>query len=119
MSDHAQRRHDAHFHDLCRRLKRYLAPLGPLALAIDGDAVVAAERANARFGPAIATPSWLAGAIEKPRDLLVGYQARQLADQRQCIIGHRPAMLAGANRFLTELPFPIQIQQLRKIFTDD
>ena len=77
-----RRRHDAHIHDLRHRLKRYLAPLGPLALAIDGNAVVAAERADPRFGPAVAAPGRLAGAIEKPRDLLVGHQARQLADQR-------------------------------------
>src|SRR5258708_36975578 len=81
MADHAQRRHDAHIHDLRRLFKRYLAPLGPLALAIDGNAVVAAERADPRLGPAVAAPGWLAGAIEEPRDLLVGHQARQLADQ--------------------------------------
>src|SRR5215472_1226418 len=80
--NHAQRRHDAHIHDLRRRLKRYLAPFGPLALAIDGNAVVAAERADPRLGPAIAAPGRLADAIEKARDLLVGHQARQLADQR-------------------------------------
>src|SRR5215472_5400484 len=54
--NHAQRRHDAHIHDSRCRLKSYLAPLAPLALAIDGNAVVAAERAYARLGPAIATP---------------------------------------------------------------
>src|ERR1700757_5016385 len=80
--DHAQRRHDAHIHDLRRRLKRYLAPFGPFAFTIDGNAVVAAERADPSLGPAIAAPGRLAGAIEKPRDLLVGHQARQLADQR-------------------------------------
>ena len=47
------------------RLKRYLAPLGPLAAAIDGNAVVVAERADPRLGPAVAAPGWLAGAIEK------------------------------------------------------
>src|SRR5204863_6050315 len=36
------------------------------------------------------------GAIEEPRDLLVGHQARQLADQRQRVFGHCPAMLAGS-----------------------
>src|SRR6478672_9260254 len=81
--NHTQRRHYAHIHDLRRRLKRYLAPLGPFALAIDGNAVVAAERADPRLGPAVATPGRLAGAIEEPRDLLVGHQARQLTDQRQ------------------------------------
>src|SRR5215813_3300957 len=80
--NHAQRRHDAHIHDSRCRLKRYLAPLAPLALAIDGNAVVAAERAYARLGPAIATPGRLAGAIEEPRNRLVGHQARQLANQR-------------------------------------
>src|SRR5215471_4376020 len=80
--NHAQRRHDAHIHDTPRRLKRYLAPLAPLAFAIDANAVVAAERAYARLAPAIAAPGRLAGAIEKPRNLLVGHQARQLADQR-------------------------------------
>src|ERR1700731_2355953 len=75
-------------------LERYLAPLGPLAVAIDGNAVVVAERADPRLGPAVAAPGWLSGAIEEPRDLLVGHQARQLADQRQGVFGHRPAMLA-------------------------
>src|SRR5215467_1908075 len=79
---HAQRRHDAHSHDSRRRFKRYFAPLGPLAFAIDGNAVVTAERAYARLGPAIAAPGRLAGAIEEPRNLLVGHQARQLTDQR-------------------------------------
>src|SRR5258708_17353397 len=55
--NHAQRRHDAHIHDLRGRLKRYLGPLGPFALAIDGNAVVAAERADPRLGPAITAPS--------------------------------------------------------------
>src|SRR5262249_34540824 len=64
--DHAQRRHDAHIHDLRRHLKCYLALLSPLALAIDGNAVVAAERADPCFSPAIAASSRLAGAIEKP-----------------------------------------------------
>src|SRR5215831_11126542 len=70
--NHAQRRHHAHIHDLRRRLKGYLTALGPLALAIDGNAVVAAERADSRLGPAVAAPGWLSGAIEEPRDLLVG-----------------------------------------------
>ena len=43
--DHAQRRHRRSHHDLRRRFKRDLAPLGPFAVAIDGDAVVVAERA--------------------------------------------------------------------------
>src|SRR5258708_30800963 len=94
VADHAQCRHDAHFHDLCCGLKRYLAPLRPLALAIDGDAVVAAERANPRLGPAIAASGWLACTIEEPRDLVVWHQARQLADKQQRIIRNRPAMLA-------------------------
>src|SRR5215469_66013 len=80
--NHAQRRHDAHIDGLRRRLKRYLAAFSPLAFAIDGNAMVAAERADPRLGPAIAAPGRLAGAIEKPRDLLVGHQARQRADQR-------------------------------------
>src|ERR1700730_12747374 len=88
---------------LRRRLKRYLGPLGPFALAIDGNAVVAAERADPRLGPAVAAPGRLAGAIEEPRDLLVGHQARQLTDQQQGIFGHRPAMLAG--------PVDLQIQR--------
>jgi len=62
--DHAQRCHDAHIDDLRRRLKCYLASFGPLALAIDGNAVVAAERADPRLGPAIAAPGRLASAIE-------------------------------------------------------
>ena len=99
--------HDAHTHDLRRRLKRYLAPLGPLALAIDGNAVVAAERADPRLGPAVAAPGWLARAIEEPRDLLVGHQARQLADQGQRILGHRPAMFAH----------PIHLQLQRGVVT--
>src|SRR5271165_5595564 len=78
--DHAQRRHDAHIHDLCRRFQRHLAPLGPLALAMDGNAMVIAERADPCLGPAIAASGRLTDAIEKPRDLLVGHQARQLAD---------------------------------------
>src|SRR5215831_1735410 len=92
--NHAQRRHHAHIDDLCRRLKRYLAPFSPLAFTIDGYAVVAAERADPCLGPAVAAAGWLAGAIEEPRDLLVGHQARQLADQRQGIFGHCPTMLA-------------------------
>src|SRR5215471_1879106 len=75
---HAQRRHDAHIHDSRRRFKRYFAPLGPLAFAIDGNTVVAAERAYARLGPAIAAPGRPADTIEEPRNLLVGHQARQL-----------------------------------------
>src|ERR1700694_3787183 len=85
--DQPKRRHDAHIDDLCRRLKRYLAPVGPLALAIDGNAMVAAERADPRLGPAVAAPGRLAGAIEEPCDLLVGHQARQLTDQRQGTFG--------------------------------
>src|ERR1700752_817805 len=54
--DHAQRCHDAHIHALRRRFKRNLAPLGPFAVTIDGDAVVIAERADPRLGPAVATP---------------------------------------------------------------
>ena len=71
MTDHARRRHDAHSHDFCHRLKRYLASLGPLTVAIDGNAVMAAERADPRLGPAVAAPGRLAGTIEEPRDLLV------------------------------------------------
>src|SRR4029077_17845525 len=56
---------------------------------------VAVERADPRPDPAVAAPGWLSGAIEEPRDLLVGHQARQLADQRQGVFGHRPAMLAA------------------------
>src|ERR1700674_790755 len=78
---HAQRRHDTHIHDLRRRFKRDLAPLGPLALAMNRNAIMAAKRANARLGPTVAAPRWLASTIEKPRDLPVGHQARQLADQ--------------------------------------
>ena len=48
-------------------------------------------------------PVGLPARFEKPRDLLVGHQARQLADQRQGIFGHRPAMLAG--------PIHLQIQR--------
>ena len=96
--NHAQRRHDAHIHDSRRRLKRYLAPLSPLAFMIDGNAVEAAERAYPRLGPAIAAPGRLAGAIEEPRNLLVGHQARQFADQRQGILRHCPAVLAGPIR---------------------
>src|SRR6516225_7399214 len=80
--NHAQRRHDAYIHDSRRRLKRHLSPLGPLTIAINGNAMVTAKRADPCLGPAIATSSRLAGAIEKPRDLLVRHQARQLADQR-------------------------------------
>ena len=54
--DHAQGCHHVHIHDLRRCLKRCLAPLGPLALAIDGNAVVAAERTDPRLGPANARP---------------------------------------------------------------
>src|ERR1700756_62423 len=79
--NHAQRRHDAHIHGSRRRLKRHLSPLGPLTFAINGNAMVTAKRADPCLGPAIATSSRLAGAIEKPRDLLVRHQARQLADQ--------------------------------------
>src|SRR6266404_9430143 len=81
--DHAQRRHHAHIHDLRRRFKRDLAPLGPLAFAMDSNAMVTAKRADPCLGPAIAASGRLAGAIEKPRDLLVRHQARQPADQRQ------------------------------------
>src|SRR5437868_2953938 len=94
--NHAQRRHDAHIHNLRRRFQAYLAPLGPLAIAIDGNAVVIAEGADPRFGPTVAATGRLSGAIEEPRDLLVGHQARQLADQRQRVFGHCPAMLAGS-----------------------
>src|SRR5258708_20112136 len=53
VADHAQCRHYAHFHDLCCGLKRYLAPLRPLALAIDGDPAVAAYPANPPPTPAL------------------------------------------------------------------
>src|SRR5204862_530020 len=84
--NHAQRRHDAHIHDLRRRFQGYLAPLGPLAIAIDGNAVVIAERADPRLGPAVAATGRFSGAIEEPRDLLVGHQAFQLTGD-QAIVG--------------------------------
>jgi|SRR6516165_7340664 len=80
--NHAQRRHNAHTYALCYSFKGQLSPRDPLAVAVDGNAMVTAERAHPRFGPAIAAPGRLAGAIEEPRNLLVGHQARQLADQR-------------------------------------
>ena len=52
-------------------------------IAIDGNAVVAAERADPRLGPAVATPGRLAGAIDEPRDLLVGHQARRHCQLKQ------------------------------------
>jgi hypothetical protein len=61
---HAQGRHDADIHDLRRCFKRDLAPLGPFVGAMDSNAVVAAERADPRLGPAVAAPGRLAGAIE-------------------------------------------------------
>src|SRR5712671_2040938 len=63
---------------------------------MDGNAVVAAERAHARLGPAVAAPGRFARAIEQPRNLPVRHQPRQLADQRQCILGYRPAVLADS-----------------------
>src|SRR6516164_8083636 len=80
--NHAQRRHDAYVHALRCSFKRHLSPLGPLAVTINGNAMVTAKRTDPCLGPAIAASSRLAGAIEKPRDLLVRHQARQLADQR-------------------------------------
>src|SRR5271167_2116783 len=96
---HAQRRHDAHIHDLRGGFKSDLAPLGSFALAVNRNAVMAAERADPRLGPAVASPCRLAGAIEEPRDLPVGHQARQLPDQRQSIFRYGPAMLAYSVHF--------------------
>src|SRR5215472_2711311 len=79
--DHSQRRHDAHIDAFCDGFERHLSPLGPLTIAIDRNTMVTAKRADSCFSPAIAASSRLTGAIEKPRDLLVGHQARQLADQ--------------------------------------
>src|SRR5258708_2974619 len=78
---------------ICAPASSFISPRSR-ALAIDGDGVVAAERANPRLGPAIAASGWLACTIEEPRDLLVWHQARQLADKQQRIIRNRPAMLA-------------------------
>src|SRR5436305_13111823 len=69
--NHAQRRHDAHIHDFRRRFQAYLAPLGPLAIAIDGNAVVIAERADPRFGPIGAATGWVSGPTEEPSHLVV------------------------------------------------
>ena len=80
--NHAQRRHDAHVYALCHSLKRHLTPLGPLTVAVDGNTMVTAERADPCLGPTIAASSRLTGAIEKPRDLLVRHQTRQIAHQR-------------------------------------
>src|ERR1700674_3532953 len=62
---HAQRRHDTHIHDLRRRFKRDLAPLGPLALAMNRNAIMAAKRANARLGPTVAAAPLGVRATEK------------------------------------------------------
>src|SRR5215471_14211542 len=78
--NHAQRRHDAHMHASRCGFKRHLSPLGPLTFAINGNAMVTAERADPCLGPTIAASSRLAGTIEKPRDLLVRHQTRQFAD---------------------------------------
>jgi RNA-directed DNA polymerase len=43
---HAQRRHDTHINDLRPRLKRDLATLGPLALAMNRNAIMAAKLAR-------------------------------------------------------------------------
>src|SRR6185312_10205725 len=93
---HAQRRHDTHINDLCRRFKRDLAALSPFALAMNRNAIMAAKRANAYLGPAIAAPRWLAGAIEQSSDLLVGHLARQLPDEGQRVVSNCPAMLTNS-----------------------
>src|ERR1700751_3349747 len=92
----AQRRHDTHFNDLRRRFKLDLAALGPLALAMNRNAIMAAKRANACLGPAIAAPDRLAGAIEQSCDLLVGHLARKPSDQGQRVLRNGPAMLTNS-----------------------
>src|SRR6476646_1925886 len=89
-------RHDTHINHLRRRFKRDLATLGPLALAMNRNAIMAAKRANARLGPAVAAPRRLTGAIEQSCDLLVGHLARQLPDQGQRVLGNGPAMLTNS-----------------------
>src|SRR6476469_3005223 len=95
---HAQRRHDTQINHLRRRFKRDLATLGPLALAMNRNAIMAAKRANARLGPAVAAPRRLTGAIEQSCDLLVGHLARQLPDQGQRVLGNGPAMLTNTGQ---------------------
>src|SRR6476469_4927769 len=75
-----------------------LATLGPLALAMNRNAIMAAKRANARLGPAVAAPRRLTGAIEQSCDLLVGHLARQLPDQGQRVLGNGPAMLTNTGQ---------------------
>src|ERR1700674_4083710 len=66
---------------------------------MDRNAVVAAERTYPRLPPAVAASCRLAGAIEEPCDLPVGHQPRQFADEGECILGYRPAVLAGSVLF--------------------
>src|ERR1700756_5203525 len=73
----AQRRHDTYINHLRRRFKRDLATLGPLARAMNRDAIMAAKRANTRMGPAVAAPRRLASPIEQSCDLLVRHLAAQ------------------------------------------
>jgi hypothetical protein len=65
-----------------------LAALGPFAVTVDFDFVVFPEWANALLGPAIALPGRLVRTIEKPRDLPIGHQAGQLANERHRILGN-------------------------------
>src|SRR5215467_9091965 len=67
MPDHSQRRHDAHIYAFCDGFERRLSPLGPLILAIDGNTMVIAKRADPSLSPAITASRRLAGTIEKPR----------------------------------------------------
>ena len=48
--NHAQRRHNAHTYALCYSFKGQLSPRDPLAVAVDGNAMVTAERAHPRCG---------------------------------------------------------------------
>ena len=94
LANQAQRCHNAHVHDLRCCFKRDFPPFGPFVGTMDGDAVVAAERAHPRLGPAVAPPRRLAGAIEEPRDLPVGHEPSQFADEREGVFGDRPTMFA-------------------------
>src|SRR3979490_3221485 len=72
-----------------------LSALGPFAVAVACDLVMAAEAAHALVSPTIAVAGRFTATIEQPSDLGVRHQPGQLADERDRILGKARMVPAG------------------------
>lgn len=94
--NHAKCRHLGDANDLCSRIERNFAAVGPFAVAVYRDVVVVAEATHALLGPPVAITSQLARTIEQTGDLSIRHQTCQLAYERNRIIRRRPMVPAGS-----------------------